>query len=294
MHAPIPKKQTVEPIPPVAAQEPHLLNEHGRQRMDPYAWMRLSEAQREARVPDAHTRKVIDHLNAENAYTDQMLAPMKELRAKLFQEMKGRIKETDMSVPYRENGYWYGSRYEEGREYAIHMRAPVGVEKDVTPAELTDILDENKLAEGHTFFDLGDFEISPGNGIAAYSVDTVGRRQYTVRFRDLRTGEDLADTITHTSGGGAWADDRTFFYARKDRTLRSYKVFRHILGTGQEQDVEVYHEKDAAYSCEVYRSRSDRFVIDQFRKHAQQRQPAAAGERAVGHLHAVHPAGARA
>ncbi|HEX2617997.1 MAG TPA: oligopeptidase B, partial [Flavobacteriales bacterium] len=251
----------MEPTPPVAAQQPHVLNEHGHRRDDPYFWMRLSEAQREAAAPDPHTQQVIDHLNAENAYTDRMLAPVKELRTTLFQEMKGRVKETDMSVPYRENGYWYSSRFEEGKEYAIHMREPVGADKDVMPTTFTDIVDENVLAKGHSFFDLGDLEISPDNGLMAYSVDTVGRRQYTVYFRDLRTGEDLPDVITHTSGGGAFADERTFFYARKDRTLRSYKVFRHILGTDQKQDVEVFHEKDTAYSCEVYRSRSDQFVI---------------------------------
>jgi oligopeptidase B len=251
------------PTPPAAPQEEHAITAHGHTRLDPYFWMRLTEAQREAEEPDAHTRRVIDHLKAENAYADALLAPVKELRERLFLEMKGRIKETDMSVPYRENGYWYSFRYEAGHEYPVHMRTPVlPGEQDIPPQErFTDILDENKLAEGHDYFDLGDYEISPGNGIVAYSVDTVSRRQYEIRFRDLATGQDMPDVITRTNGGGAWADDRTFFYSRKDRTLRSHKIFRHVLGTDPGDDVEVFHERDTAFSCDVYRSRSDAFVI---------------------------------
>lgn len=256
-----PMKTHPPPVPPVAIKEPHTLTAHGHTRIDDYFWMRLSEDQRNAATPDAATQRVIDHLNAENAYCDSMMAPVAQLREDLFAEMKARVKETDLSVPYRENGYWYNFRYEEGKEYPVHMRAPVGPVKDEMPTAFTDFLDENRMAEGHTYFDLGDFEISPGNGLAAYSLDTVSRRQYDIRFRDLATGSDLPDLITNTSGGGAWADDRTFFYARKDKTLRSYKIFRHVLGTPQEKDVEVFHEKDATFSCDVYRSRSDRFVI---------------------------------
>ena len=126
---------------------------------------------------------------------------------------------------------------------------------------MEDILDENKMADGHDYFDFGDYEISPDNGLCAYSVDTVSRRQYVVRFRDLSTGEDLSDVITSTSGSGAWADNKTFFYSRKDKTLRSYKIFRHTLGTDEKSDVEVFHEKDGAFSCDVYRDRSDKFVV---------------------------------
>lgn len=227
--------------------------------------MRLSEEQRNAPAPDAHTQRVVAHLKAENSYAEQVLAPVAELKNRLFAEMRARIKETDMSVPYRENGHWYNHRFEEGREYPVHMRAAVlpGTDAWRTPPAdaFTDILDENKLAQGHDYFDLGDFEVAPNNRLVAYSVDTVGRRLYSIRFRDLHTGEDLADVIPNTSGGGAWADDRTFFYTRKNKTLRSYKVYRHILGTDPKEDAEVFHERDAAFSCEVYRSRSDRFVI---------------------------------
>jgi len=242
--------------PPVAAKEPHALTAHGQTRMDEYFWMRLSEDQRSAAKPDAHTQRVVAHLEAENRYTDSMMAPMRGLRDALFKEMKARVKEDDLSVPYRENGYWYSFRYEKGKEYAVHMRRV-----DKQGAQETDILNENIMAEGHEFFDLGDFEIAPGNTICAYSVDTVGRRLYSIHFRDLITGKELPDVVPNTSGGGAWADDRTFFYAVKDNTLRDHKILRHVLGTDPSTDVEVFHETDPAYSCDVARSRSDRFVM---------------------------------
>ncbi|MBK8341243.1 MAG: S9 family peptidase [Flavobacteriales bacterium] len=242
--------------PPIAAKESHTLTTHGHTRIDEYFWMRLSEEQRSAAKPDAHTQRVVAHLEAENSYTDSLMAPVRGLREKLFKEMKARVKEDDLSVPYRENGYWYNFRYEKGKEYAIHMRR---ADRDAAPE--TDILNENILAEGHEFFDLGDFEIAPGNNICAYSVDTVGRRLYSIHFRDLVTGNDLPDVVPNTSGGGAWADDRTFFYAVKDSTLRDHKILRHVLGTDPSTDVEVFHEADPAYSCDVGRSRSDRFVM---------------------------------
>ena len=247
--------------PPVAFQKPFPITAHGHTRNDEYHWMRLSEEQRNATGradagPDAHTREVIAHLEAENAYTKAMLAPVEPLREDLFKEMKARIKETDMSVPYRENGHWYHYRFEEGKGYAIHVRR-----KDQANAPETDFLDENELAKGSAYFDLGDYEVSPGNGIVAYSVDKVGRRQYEIRFRDLGTGKDLPDVIVNTGGGCAFADDRTVFYPRKDETLRSYRIYRHVLGTDPGTDVVVFEEKDPAYSCDVYRSRTDRTLI---------------------------------
>ena len=258
-------EQNERPTPPVARKEEHRITAHGHTRVDPYHWMRLSEEQRNASEPDAHTQRVIDHLRAENVYSDALLAPVAALRGKLFQEMKARVKEEDISVPYREHGYWYNYKYRTGDEYPVHLRAPAlpGDQAEEMPPEdvFTVLLDENVLAKGHDYFDLGDYEVAPGNRLCAYSIDTVSRRQYTIRFRDLDTGTDLPDEITNTSGGGAWADDRTFFYARKDRTLRNFKIFRHRLGTDQREDREVYHERDTAFSCDVYRSRSDRFVM---------------------------------
>ncbi len=253
---PSPMNEASRPDPPVAAKRQHIISAHGHDRADEYFWMRLTEAQRQADPPDAHTSEVIAHLEAENAYSEAVLASVKQLRVDLYQEMKGRIKETDMSVPYREHGYWYHYRFEEGKEYAIHVRR-----KDEPGAKDVDILNENLLAAGSAYFDLADYEVSPGNGIVAYSTDHVGRRQYEIRFRDLATGKDLPDVITNTGGGCAWADERTVFYPRRDHTLRSYKIFRHILGTDPATDEVVFHEQDQGFSCDVYRSRSDHYIM---------------------------------
>ena len=254
------KTKTV-PLPPRAAKHPHRYTLHGAERNDEFAWLRLSEKQRQARVPDEQTLRVTAYLQEENTYTEGVLAPVAELRHTLFNEMKGRVKESDLSVPYRENGYWYQYRFEAGAEYPVHMRAPVLAEKDRVPERFEDFLDENAMAADHDYFDLADFEIAPGNQLMAYSIDTVGRRRFEIRFRDLSTGQDLPDVITHAGDGGAFADDRTFFYIRKDRSLRNARVFRHIMGTDPAMDVELFHEKNRAFSCEVYRSRSDRYVI---------------------------------
>jgi oligopeptidase B len=255
------KKTSSLITPPSASKEPTRLTEHGEDRIDDYAWMRLSEEQRATSAPDERTRRVVAHLRAENAYTENVLDSVKDLREDLFQEMKARVKEDDLSVPYRENGYWYSFRFEEGKEYPIHMRAPASPEKDRVPGVFHDLLDENVMAKGHEYFDLADFEVAPGNALMAYSLDTVGRRRYEIRFREIESGNDLPDVLTDAGDGGAFADDRTFFYVRKDRSLRNARVFRHILGTGQAEDVEVFHERNRAYSCDVYRCRSDRYVI---------------------------------
>lgn len=254
-HATTPMK-TALLAPPQAAKRPFEISAHGHVRNDEYHWLRLSEEQRIAERPDARTQEVIAHLEAENAYCDSVLAPVRGLREELFKELKARIKETDLSVPYRENGYWYHHRFEEGKEYAIQVRR-----KDEPGALEQDFLDENEQAKGTTYYDLGDLEISPRNNIVCFSEDRVGRRQYELRFRDLNTGKDLPDVITNTGGGCAWADERTVFYPRKDETLRTYRIYRHAMGTPETADVLVYEEKDPAFSCEVYRSRSDRFVI---------------------------------
>ncbi|MCC6839025.1 MAG: S9 family peptidase [Flavobacteriales bacterium] len=254
-------KVTAPPVPPRAEKQEHRYSVHGRTQVDEYAWMRLSEAQRSAKVPDAHARRVTGYLEQENAYTEQVMAPLAGLRTTLFNEMKGRIKEGDISVPYRENGYWYRFRYDPGAEYPVHMRAPALADPEQVPGSFTDFLDENAMAAAHDYFDLADLEVAPGNRLMAYSVDTVGRRRYEIRFRDLNTGLDLPDVITHAGDGGAFADDQTFFYVRKDRSLRNARVFRHILGTDPATDQLVFHERNRAFSCEVYRSRSDRFVV---------------------------------
>ena len=240
--------------PPVAKQVAHTLVQHGHERNDEYHWMRLSEEQRST-LDDPHTKEVVDHLNAENGYTEHILAPVKELREQIFSEMKARIKQDDISAPFRENGYWYRHRFETGKEYAIHER-----KEDVDGADWEVLLDENLMAVGHEYFDLGSYEPNPDNTILAYTVDTVGRRKFSIHFRDLRTGEELPDFIQDGSSGCAWADNKTVFYARKDETLRSSMIYRHVLGDNDE-DPKVYQEHDEEFNCYVYRSRSDRYVI---------------------------------
>ncbi|MBP6311123.1 MAG: S9 family peptidase [Flavobacteriales bacterium] len=243
-------------VPPIATQKVKAITVHGHTRHDAYYWMRLTEIQRVTVPHDEHTQEVIAHLAAENAYSEAVLAPVAGLREKLYEEIKGRIKETDLSVPYRENGYWYHHRYEEGKEYPVHVRR-----KDEPDAVPEDILNENILAADSAYFDLADYEIDPTNTIIGYSVDTVGRRQYELRFRDLSTGKELADIIPDTGGGCAFANEHTVFYARQDETLRSYRIYKHILGSDPGSDVLVYEEKDVTFSCDIYRSRSDQFMI---------------------------------
>lgn len=143
-----------QPRPPRAKKVPHQMVEHGHTRNDEYFWMRLSEEQRHTPTPDAHTREVVAHLEAENAYADELLGPVKELREALFEEMKARVKEDDLSVPYRENGFWYNHRFEKGKEYAVHMRGKAKPDGGC-PEKLDDFINENTMAEGHDYFDRG-------------------------------------------------------------------------------------------------------------------------------------------
>ncbi|MCB0793105.1 MAG: S9 family peptidase [Flavobacteriales bacterium] len=229
---------------------------HGVARRDPYHWMRLSEAQRNAIEPDAHTRRVLSHLRAENAHTERVLDHLTGLRKQLYREMRSRIKEDDQSVPYRENGYWYSYRFEEGKEYPIHER-----KRDTPGSAIEVLLNENILAEGLEHFDLGSYEVSPCNGLLAYSVDTLGRRLYELRVRDLNTGDDLGLSISETSGACAWGDPGTLFYVKKDETLRDARIYRHVLGRAPEEDELVFEERDPAFSCDIQRSRSEAYLI---------------------------------
>lgn len=244
-------------VPPVAEKKPESLTMHGDTRTDNYYWMKLSDEQKNAKNPDAQTRKVLDYLNAENAYREKMMAHTDSFQNRLFEEIKGRIKQTDMSVPYKENGYYYITRYEEGKEYAIHSRKKENLE---APEEI--MLNVNELAAGHAYYALGGLSVSPDNSILAYSEDTVSRRQYTIRFKNLATGKNLADVIPVTTGGITWGNDnKTVFYTKQDAALRSYKIFRHTLGTPVEKDVLVWHEKDETFSTYVYKTKSKKYLV---------------------------------
>ncbi len=243
---------------PVAKKVKEELSIHNDTRIDNYFWMRLSDEQKMAENPDEQTKDVVNYLNAENDYKEAKLAHLKDFRASLFEELKGRIKETDQSVPYKENGYFYYSRYEEGKNYPIYCRKKESLENE----EIV-LLNVNELAEGYSYYSVGGRIVSPNNKIMAYGVDTLSRRIYTLRFKNLETGELLADEIPNTTSWVAWANDNeTIFYTLKEEgTLRSYKIMRHKLGKPISEDVEIFHEKDAQYGVYASRSKSGEYIM---------------------------------
>lgn len=250
--------KTVLPISPVAIKADTLLLEHGKTRIDPYFWMRLSDEQKNAEFPDAHTQQVLNYLNEENDYTKAVMSHTEELQKKLYDEMVGRIKQTDESLPNLNNGYWYYTKYEEGKEYPVYCR-----KKETLEAEEEILLNVNDLAEGHEYYSASGINISPDNKLMAFGEDTLSRRIYSMRFKNLETGKYLDDRIENTTGGGAWAsDNKTFFYTTKNKvSLLSEKIYRHKLSTPASVDVMVYHEKDPSYYIGVYKSKSDKYII---------------------------------
>ncbi len=252
------EEKPMRPDAPVAAKADTLLKEHGQTRLDPYFWMRLTDDQKRAEEPDEHTTQVLDYLNAENDYTKTVMSHTEELQDKLYEEIVGRIKQTDESVPYVSNGYWYYTRYEEGGEYPIYCR-----KKGSLDAEEEVLINVNELAEGYEYYAAGGLNVSPDNKILAFAEDTLSRRIYTIRFKNLETGEMIDDQIANTTGGGAWANDnKTFFYTSKNKvSLLSEKIYRHELGSESEADIMVYHEKDPSYYIGVYKSKSDDYII---------------------------------
>lgn len=243
--------------PPVAEKTDTNLVMHGDSRIDPYYWMRLSDEQKNAKLQDAQTKKVIDYLQEENTYKDQMLSHTTEAQENLFNEIVGRIKQTDMSVPYSDNGYYYITRYEEGKEYPIYSRK----KGDLNSREEI-LLDVNELAADFDYYNIAGRTVSPDNNILAYGEDTLSRRIYLIKFKNLQTGELLEDQIPNTTGSVVWANDnKTVFYTIKDKALRSYKVFRHVLGTDASNDTEVFHESDETFSAYVYKTKSKAYII---------------------------------
>lgn len=233
--------------PPVATKVPHTLTQHGHQRQDPYYWMNQRE-----------NSEVIQHLEAENAYRKAVMKPLESLQNTLFEEMKGRIKEDDASLPYRDGAYWYYTRFVPGGEYPLYCRKKGNLE-----ATEEVLLDGNELAKGYDYFQIGGWELSDNDQILAYGVDTVSRRNYTVRFKNLVTGELYPESIPNTEAGSyAFAtDNQTFFYIRRDeQTLLGYQVYRHTLGTDVSKDILVYEEKDAQFALGLYRMKSKKYI----------------------------------
>lgn len=252
------EEKPMRPDAPIAAKADTILKEHGQQRLDPYFWMRLTDEQKRAENPDSHTKQVLDYLNAENDYKKAVMSQTEDLQQKLYDEIVGRIKQTDESVPYLSNGYWYYTRFEEGGEYPIYCR-----KKGSLDADEEIMINVNELAEGYDYYAAGGLNVSPDNKILAFAEDTLSRRIYTLRFKNLETGEFIDDQIENTTGGGAWANDnKTFFYTTKNKvSLLSEKIYRHELGSQPETDVMVYHEKDPSFYIGVYKSKSDDYVI---------------------------------
>lgn len=243
---------------PVAEKIPNEIETHGDIRIDNYFWMRLSDQQKNAKEKDVQTAKVVAYLNAENEYYNQLTKHTNNFQSSLFEEMKSRIKEDDESVPYQKNGYFYITKYQKGEQYPIYTRKKRTLEAD---EEL--LFDVNEYAKGHDYFQLGGLNVTTDNSLVAYAVDTVSRRQYEIKIKNLKTGETYDDVITNTTGGSVWANDnKTLFYTKKDPvSLRSVKIFKHILGTDESEDVEIYHEEDDTFGTFVTKTKSNQYII---------------------------------
>jgi oligopeptidase B len=232
--------------PPSAEKQPQVLELHGDRRIDDYFWLR-----------DIENNKAIAYLEAENAYTEAMMQHTEALQTKLYNEMLARIQETDLSVPFRKDDYYYYSRTEEGKAYPIFCR-----KKGSLDATEEVLLDQNELAQGHEFFSLGVFQISPNHEILAYSTDTSGSEQYTLFFLDLNTFELYSETIPETYFSLTWGNDnQTVFYTKINAANRPYQLFRHTLQTPTTEDVLIYHEPDDIYNLDVGKTRSEAYIL---------------------------------
>ncbi len=232
--------------PPVAQKKPFQLSNHDTIRIDPYYWLKERE-----------NPEVLEYLKTENKYTENVLKDTEDLQEKIYNEIVGRIKQTDTSVPYFSNGYFYYTRYEEGKEYPVYCR-----KKGSLDAEEEVMLNVNEMAEGFEYFHVGGISVSPDNKMIAYGVDTVSRRIYTLYFKDLESGRILDESIPGTIGSASWANDnKTIYYTQKnEQTLRPEKIFRYVVSSGSGSEL-VYEETDETYYCYVYKSRSRKYLI---------------------------------
>lgn len=233
--------------PPVVEKVPKEFVAHGDKRIDDYYWLNQRE-----------NLKVISYLKEENAYLDTLMSGTRELREKLFLEMKSRIKEKDESLPYKDNGYWYYTRYEEGKQYPVFCR-----KKETLEAVEEIMLDQNIMAEGFKYYSIGGRAVSDNNELLAFTVDSVSRRLYGLQVKNLVTGAIYPETISNVEGNYiVWAaDNKTIFYVKKDiTTLLGYQVWRHELGTDPAKDVMVFEEKDNRFYIGVYRTKSKKYI----------------------------------
>lgn len=232
---------------PIASKKPHSITFHGHTRVDSYYWMRERE-----------NPEVIEYLEAENSFLKETLKETEEFQEALFLEMKGRIKEDDQSVPYFKKGYYWYMRYETGGEYPIYCRKKDSLD---SPEEI--ILDVNELGKGKSYFHVAGIAISSDQKTLAFPCDEVGRRIYTIRFKNLETGELIDQSIPDTTGNLVWAtDSNVLFYAKQDaETLRSNQIFRYRLGESSDSSKLIFEEKDEEFTCHVHKSKSEAYLF---------------------------------
>lgn len=232
--------------PPTAEKIKKELTIHGHTRIDNYYWLNQRE-----------NPKVLDYLKAENDYTSALMKHTEPLQEKIYNEIIARIKQDDQSVPYKKNSFFYFDRYVKEKEYPIYCR-----KKETLKANEEILLDVNEMAKGYSYFNAASLQVSPNNKILAFGVDTLSRRIYEIKFKDLTSGKFFEDKIPNTTGNAVWANDnKTIFYTTKDSTLRPFKIFKHTLGTDSKFDKEIYHEKDETFGAYVYKSKSDDYLI---------------------------------
>jgi oligopeptidase B len=251
------------PTPPDVARKPHVVSTpFGAERQDEYYWLRDDKRK---------SPEMLAYLGAENAYADAVMAPLKPLQGRLYDEIVGRIKQDDSSVPYRERGWWYYSRFETGKDYPIHARRRDAAGLDALAVQRLNetgapgeelLFDVNAMAAGKDYFSLADYDVSPDNRIVAWTQDEVGRRQYTLHFRNLETGEVYPEVLRNVAWYTVWADDnRTVFYVENDpETLLGRRTKRHLLGTPASEDTLVYEEADDTFYMGLSRTRDDKYI----------------------------------
>jgi oligopeptidase B len=284
--------------PPIAPRRPTLLRAHGDERVDEWYWLR------ERADPD-----VLGYLEAENAYTDAVMADTASLRDALYAEIVARIQETDLSVPVRKGPWSYYSRTVEGRQYPIHCRRavspdptpepPIGPTAELGPTDACTptadpaeevLLDENELAAGHEYFSLGGLAVSPDHRLMAFAIDTTGGERHRLRVRDLTTGMDLPDEVEDVYYGLAWANDgATLFYTRPDDAMRPHQLWRHMVGTEPDTDVCLHEEDDERFYVGVSKTKDDAFVVLELESKVTSEARVLSGDEPGGELRIIEP-----
>ncbi|MCK4234791.1 S9 family peptidase [candidate division WOR-3 bacterium] len=270
----IPSKYNQNLSPPVVEIIPKADSLHGDVRLDNYYWLR-----------NRLSSKVIDYLKAENKYTEAMMKHTEEFQEKLYRELLGRIKETDLSVPYRLDNYYYYSRTKEGKQYPIYCR-----KKESLDAQEEILLDQNELSIGHSYFEIGLYEISPDHKFLVYSVDTTGSEIYTLYIKDLNKDELCTEQIPNTGYTVEWANDnKTIFYTILDDTKRPYKLYRHIIETHPDEDKLIYHEKDNAFFLYIVISKNRKYLLMEMGSHTTSEFYYLQADNPTGDFELIHP-----